>query len=77
MHNSRGYSTIEMFLFVFILGILLFLAVPFIRQINFDPTSSAISNKPPLTVTKSPSNFTLKTPKNIDTNHSSSLSVKE
>jgi len=73
MKYTRGFSTIELILFLFIAGILLFLATPFLRSLSFnskEETNKLVRDSPIFSNESNLSSLSIEIP---DTNQSSDL----
>ena len=73
MKYTRGFSTIELILFLLIAGILLFLATPFLRSLSFnskEETNKLVRDSP---IFSNESNLSSLSKEIPDTNQSSDL----
>jgi competence protein ComGC len=73
MKYTRGFSTIELILFLLIAGILLFLATPFLRSLSFnskEETNKLVRDSPNFSNESNLSSLSKEIP---DTNQSSDL----
>lgn len=73
MKYYRGFSTIELILFLCIAGILLFLAIPFLRSLSSTSTKGTYDTTSASPFISEDSNFSSRSKKIPDTNQSTDL----